>query len=262
VFWQEIIDSYRDIMVVKNTDRAKEYLDLTEVEYEALVKIAKEFTPARLSYHVSVLEAAMADMQRAFNSKRSIAEIALTRMCDAKTSGSVESLALRIDELERELAMMKLGVGSAPKIVNDQSNVQVLPTVKVLEEKEDKKTEIATNSKAEPKITTANKPVKYSKWPSVVERIGELKCSLSVQFVKSVAYLMPDGTYLIRMNSFFAKKLSGSDADLSILRGIIAEKEAVPTEQVRIVIEPLDTSSIGDYSDEIANNIGAADVLF
>ena len=158
--------------------------------------------------------------------------------------------------------MMKLGVGSAPKIVNDQSNVQVLPTVKVLEEKEDKKTEIATNSKAEPKTTAVNKPIKYSKWPSVVERIGELKCSLSVQFVKSVAYLMPDGTYLIRMNSFFAKKLSGSDADLSILRGIIAEKEAVPTEQVRIVIEPLDTSSIGDYSDEIANNIGAADVLF
>jgi hypothetical protein len=64
------------------------------------------------------------------------------------------------------------------------------------------------------------------------------------------------------MNSFFASKLSGSDADLSILRGIIAEKEGVTTDNIRIVIEPLDTSSIGDFSDEIATNLGDSDVLF
>ena len=73
---------------------------------------------------------------------------------------------------------------------------------------------------------------------------------------------MPDGTYLIRMNSFFASRLSGSDADLSILRGIIAEKESLSTDKIRIVIEPLDTSSIGDFSDELASNIGGSDVLF
>ena len=263
VFWQEIIDSYRDIMVVKNTDRAKEYLDLTEVEYDTLVKIAAQFTPARLSYHVSILESAMADMQRAFNSKRSIAEIALTRMCDAKTSVSAESLALRVDELERELDMIKLGVSTPGKIVNDETNVQVLPTVKVVEEKTEEKQKNTEKTKAEQNKPVANTaPVKYQKWALVVERIGEIKCSLSVQFTKSVAYVMPDGTYLIRMNSFFASKLSKSDADLSILRGIIAEKEGVPTDRVRIVIEPLDTSSIGDFSDEIASNIGSQNVLF
>ena len=263
VFWQEIIDSYRDIMVVKNTERAKDYLDLTELEYETLVKIAAQFTPARLAYHVSILEAAMADMQRAFNSKRSIAEIALTRMCDAKTSVSAEALALRVDELERELAMIKLGVGSTAKIVNDETNVQVLPTVKITEEKSEEKVKNTINNEAETTNSAkATKPVKYQKWQSVIERIGELKCSLSVQFTKSVAYLMPDGTYLIRMNSFFAAKLSGSDSDLSILRGIIAEKEGLSIEQVRIVIEPLDTSSIGDFSDEIASNIDSSEVLF
>lgn len=267
VFWQEIIDSYRDIMVVKNTERAKDYLDLTEVEYESLVKLAKEFTPARLAYHVSLLEGAMADMQRAFNSKRSIAEIALTRMCDAKSSFSPESLALRVDELEREVSMMKLGVGTANRIVNDETNVKVLPTVKVIEEKTEDKTDKNTNTsvknEAETDKASANsKPVKYERWPYVVERIGELKCSLSVQFMKSQAYKRPDGSFLIRMNSFFAKKLAGSDSDLSILRGIIAEKEGLPPEQIRINIEPLDTSSIGDYSDEIENNIGSNGTLF
>ena len=267
VFWQEIIDSYRDIMVVKNTERAKDYLDLTEVEYESLVKLAAEFTPARLAYHVSLLEGAMADMQRAFNSKRAIAEIALTRMCDAKSSFSPESLALRVDELERELSMMKLGVGTVNRIVNDETNVQVLPTVKIIEEqsdnKTDKKSETPAKSKAENVSASTNtRPVKYDKWQYVVERIGELKCSLSVQFIKSQAYKKPDGTFLISMNSFFAKKLSTSDADLSILRGIIAEKENLPPEEVRVIIEPLDTSSIGDFSDEIETNLGSSEPLF
>ena len=267
VFWQEIIDSYRDIMVVKNTERAKDYLDLTEVEYETLTKLAGEFTPSRLAYHVSLLESAMADMQRAFNSKRSIAEIALTRMCDAKSSVSPEALALRVDELEREVSMMKLGVGTAQRIVNDETNVKVLPTVKIIEEKSEndpaKNVNIATKNEA----VSTNEPVKsqavkYEKWPYVVERIGELKCSLSVQFMKSQAYRKPDGTFLIRMNSFFASKLSGSNDDLSILRGILAEKENLPLDQVRVNIEPLDTSSIGDFSDEIESNIGANGTLF
>ena len=267
VFWQEIIDSYRDIMVVKNTERAKDYLDLTELEYESLVRLAAEFTPSRLAYHGSLLEGAMADMQRAFNSKRAIAEISLTRMCDAKSSFSPESLALRVDELERELSMMKLGVGTVSKIVNDETNVQVLPIVKIVEEKTEDKTienqNIAIKSGAELQISAEDsKPKKYEKWSYVVERIGELKCSLSVQFMKSQAYRRPDGTFLIRMNSFFAKKLSSSDADLSILRGIIAEKENVPTEQIRVIIEPLDTSSIGDFSDEIESNIGSMGTLF
>ena len=266
VFWQEIIDSYRDIMVVKNTERAKDYLDLTEVEYEQLVRLAQAFTPARLAYHVSLLEGAMGDMQRAFNSKRSIAEIALTRMCDAKSSMSPEALALRVDELEREISMMKLGVGTANRIVNDETNVKVLPTVKVIEESTEEKIEenpkYDIKSEAEKKNTASQKTVKYDKWSYVVERIGELKCSLSVQFMKSQAYRRPDGTFLIRMNSFFAKKLSGSDADLSILRGIIAEKEGLPAEEIRVVIEPLDTSGIGDFSDEIETNLGSGDPMF
>ena len=267
VFWQEIIDSYRDIMVVKNTERAKDYLDLTEVEYEALVKLAESFTPARLAYHVSLLEGAMADMQRAFNSKRSIAEIALTRMCDAKSSMSPEALALRVDELEREVSMMKLGVGSSNRIVNDETNVKVLPTVKIVEEKtednSDKKANTDIKNEADKPDTTVNtRTVKYEKWSYVVERIGELKCSLSVQFIKSQAYRKPDGTFLIRMNSFFASKLSSSNDDLSILRGILAEKENLPPEQIRVIIEPLDTSSIGDFSDEIESNIGSDVTLF
>ncbi len=253
VFWQEIIDSYRDIMVVKNTDRAKEFLDLTDVEYEMLLPLANRFTPARLAYHISLLEGAMADMQRAFNSKRSIAEIALTRMCDAKASVSAEALALRVDELERELSILKLGGISAPS--DNKEKVTVMPTVK-----QDAKA-TAELPASEPARTASagakgtDSVVKYDGWKQIIERIGEIKASLSVQFIKSVAYRKPDGSFLVRMNSFFAQRLASNDTDLSIVRGIIAEREGIDRADVRLAIEPLDVTRSGDLADELMSNI-------
>ena len=101
VFWQELLDAYRDIMVVKNTSGSKAYLDLTDIEYERLTKLASAFTMSKLLYHTSVLEQSLADLLRAKESKRSVAEIALTRMCDAKLSSGAEALLERIEELER-----------------------------------------------------------------------------------------------------------------------------------------------------------------
>lgn len=223
VFWQEIIDAYRDIMVVKNSDNAKKYLDLTDVEYTTLSTIASHFTMARLSYHVSLLEDAMADMQRAFNSKRSIAEIALTRMCDPKLVTSSESLLLRIEELERELTMIKLGVvhtvGSqssapAPEVVVENS--RELPVDK-------------------PEAATAT-PQLYAGWGDVISRIGEIKRSLSAGISGAAVYRTGSVSFTIRLNDFFAKKLSSSETDLSIVRGVIAEREHKSPNEIELKI--------------------------
>ena len=259
VFWQELIDCYRDIMVVKNSDRAKSYLDLTDAEYDSLSAIAKDFTPAMLSYHVTLLEDALSDMQRAFNSKRSIAEIALTRMCDARTALSTEALALRVEELEKEVSMLKMGVNlSAPSGASE--GVRVLPTTKLdSPDAVDKSLDpdaALVKEEAEPSMEkSSSKPEVYSSWQSVVERIGELKTSLSVQFMKSVCYKMPDGSFLIRMNSFFAGRLSKSDTDLSILRGVIAEREGSSAHSVKLIIEPLDATKSSDLTAELESAI-------
>ena len=225
VFWQDIIDSYRDIMVVKNTDKAKKYLDLTDVEFTALSKIASGFTMARLSYHVSILESAMADMQRAFNSKRSIAEIALTRMCDAKYSSSPESLSQRVEELERELAMIKLGVVPA------QRNVQ--ETEKTAEPSPESKA--VTRPKSVVQRTEQLQP--YSRWGAVIERIDSVKKSLSAGIANAVVYKYSDGSFLVRAKDFFAKKLSTDENDFTILRGVLAEIEQKSPSEIKINIQ-------------------------
>ena len=165
----------------------------------------------------------MADMQRAFNSKRSIAEIALTRMCDPKLVTSSESLLLRIEELERELTMIKLGVvhtvGSqssapAPEVVVENS--RELPADK-------------------PEATTAT-PQLYAGWGDVISRIGEIKRSLSAGISGAAVYRTGSVSFTIRLNDFFAKKLSSSETDLSIVRGVIAEREHKSPNEIELKI--------------------------
>ena len=254
VFWQEIIDSYRDIMVVKNTEEAKSYLDLTDSEYEALSALARDFTPARLAYHTSILESALGDMQRAFNSKRSIAEIALTRMCDARTSLAPEALALRVDELERELAMIKLGgvsIATAPK--ETPAAAPAKSSAEPAKKPAPKEVKAAEAAPATEKPAAARRS--YPAWREVIERIGEIKRPLAVQFANSAAYIEADGSYTINMNAFFAKMLASNEQDLSLIRGVIASREGVDASAVRLTVVPMDTARQGDIRAELIGKI-------
>ena len=247
VFWQEIIDSYRDIMVVKNSPKAKDYLDLTDAEHTRLSKLAEKMTAARLSYHVSILESAMADMQRAFNSKRSIAEIALTRMCDAKSAQSPEALALRIEELEKSIAMLKLGIGASSNLASVEESVTVLPTVKAPAGEEISPPAITVETKQSP---SEKRIAPYGNWIYVVEKIAELKHSLASRLKDAKVYKVHNGPYLVRLSDFFAKMISSNTEELAILRGMIADAEGVSPDAVEIAIEPLDTRN-SKYSDEL-----------
>ena len=227
VFWQEIIDSYRDIMVVKNSENAKRYLDLTDVEYARLSRIAADFTMARLSYHVSMLETAMADMQRAFNSKRSIAEITLTRMCDPKLSSSAEALAVRIEELEKTVRMLKLGVPVSSSPSTEEKREEPVAF------------EVPEAPRAEEKVESqsGSEIGLYQRWGSVIERIGEVKKSLSARIASASVYTDSKGNFLIKLNGIFANMLASSETDLSIVKGVIAEIEGKNAAEIRVAVE-------------------------
>jgi len=219
VFWQEIIDAYRDIMIVKNSERAKSYLDLTDVEYQSLSEIAAAMPMPRLSYHVNVLESAMADMQRAFNSKRSIAEIALTRMCDPRLGTSPEALLARIEELEKSVSMLKLGV---PVSEVKAEAAAPVPTV----------AEVTPEAPVAPKQpAAASEP--YPEWSRVIEMIGELKPGLG-GFVSKASAERCGGRVRILATDFLVKRLSSSDEDMSILKGVIAQIEGKNAAEVEI----------------------------
>ncbi len=239
VFWQEIIDSYRDMMVVKNAQDARSYLDLTDVEHDMLKKTAESFSMARLAYHTTLLEAALSDMQRAINSKRSIAEIALTRMCDARTVVSPEALAVRVEELEKQVSMLKLGVAQPARTPNEETAPAATAPAADIH---------ATAPSAEPEAAekSTDEVTPYRGWQAVVDRISELKGSLSGGLKGGTAFRRGKNEFIIRLNDFFAARIRASQADFTLLRGVIAEYEGISPETLTLTV--VGTSPVGSGS--------------
>lgn len=112
VFWQELIEYYRDMLVMKTArGSASKYLDLTDSESERLAADAAAFTREMLSYHCRLLDDAYSSMQRPGASRRTVAELTLVRLADEKLGTTPEALLARISALEAKIAM---GIIAAP----------------------------------------------------------------------------------------------------------------------------------------------------
>ena len=100
VFWQDLISVYRDLLIIKTSKNAAEYLDLTDSEIKVMSALAQKFSREQLSYHCSLLEDAYFSMQKANSIRRIVAELTLIKMCDVSLSTTTESLLARISALE------------------------------------------------------------------------------------------------------------------------------------------------------------------
>lgn len=223
VFWQDLIDAYRDMTVVKTSDIAKEYLDLTDTEFEKLRGIADRFSMAKIWYHTSLLSSALSELIRSAGARRSVAEVTLARMCDEKLSATPEALALRVEELEKQLSLLRLG---AIPVKQDTA-----PT------ESRRGSQPASEDPSDTQSRTAADARPYAKWGQVLERIAEVKKPLSVQFIGAEVTETAPHAYRAVMSSFFAKKLSASESDLAVVRGAIAEAEGCTPSEIRFSVE-------------------------
>ena len=107
VFWQDLISLYRDILVIRTSSNAAEYLDLTESEYTELRAVAARFTKETLLQHSRLLEDGLLSMQRSTDVRRITAEFTLLRMCEPELSVNPEAMLSRISELERTVELLR-----------------------------------------------------------------------------------------------------------------------------------------------------------
>ncbi|MCQ2414135.1 MAG: DNA polymerase III subunit gamma/tau [Clostridia bacterium] len=240
VFWADLTDAYRDLMVFKSTDRAKTYLDLTDSEFEQLRALAEKFSMPKLIYHTSLLQNALSDMQRTAGAKRAVAEIAVTRMCDPKLTLSAESLALRVEELEKQISLLKLSGVPAPAEA---------PTIETLPPEPQKPA--AESAPKEAPTSPSFTPEPYAKFGRVVEKIGQIKPPLSVKFIKASCECNGEKSFVITMSKFFAESLADSPTDVGILRGIIAETENCPPSEIHLAIRQAEGGATVNLADEI-----------
>ena len=124
VFWQDIISFYRDMLVVKTTLAAKRYLDLTDDEYEKLSNVVSLFTKETLLHHCRILDETSFVMQKAGAYKRTVAEMALIRMCDNSLDDNTDAILSRISKLENAIAIGTFSVQSSANAECRESNVK------------------------------------------------------------------------------------------------------------------------------------------
>ena len=242
VFWGELIDAYRDLLVVKTSKSAKTYLDLTDTEYDQLQKLAESFTMPKLLYHTSVLEDTVSDLQRAREAKRSIAEIALAKMCSPKLECSKEALLLRIEELERSVSKIKLGVVTAePKDEPKAAPKEPIsaPTPK----------QASDDAPSAPQPTEQSGP--YRAWGRVVAGVESIKPSIYTPLSKAAVLKCADGTVEIKIEPFFVNIIGDDKENVTILKGLIAECENISKDEVKIRILPKAKGETATLADEL-----------
>ena len=120
VFWQDLISFYRDMLVIKTTSEAKKYLDLTDDEVERLKNTAALFTKETMLYHCRILDDTYYAMQKAGFAKRTVAELALVKMCDTSLEISVDSVLARVSKLENMITAGNFADGEVKQSVKPE----------------------------------------------------------------------------------------------------------------------------------------------
>ncbi len=114
VFWQDLINYYRDLLITKTAPAAVASLELSLAETEELKILAGQFTRERLLYHAKLLDNALGTMQRTGSIRRAVAELTLAQMADAALNTSNEALAARIADLEGRIWSGQTAAPAAP----------------------------------------------------------------------------------------------------------------------------------------------------
>ncbi len=223
VLWQELIDTYRDMMVVKTCKAVRDYLDLTESEYETLKALSSCFNMETLVYHTKLLEDALYAMQRVGFTKRSTAEITLTRMCEPYLSSSSEALLARIGKLEEEISRLKVGVSAGAV---EAAKIQTVTPEEAKEKCSDTREEPKSSDKkstGEDNGGDAYRLLSY--WQSLVEKMSERKPSMAGFISKTKGYYAPKKGFVVQVTSDFIANIINRPDFLVDLKSMISENE-------------------------------------
>lgn len=249
VFWQDLISLYRDILVVKTTERSSSYLDLTDREAEELRETAEKFRKETVLYHCKLLEDALFAMQKANGVKRIVAEMTLVRMCDDALDQSSEAILSRIAHLEEKVALGAIATPAAQKEAKKRAKAEETPKPKAE----------AAESQASSEQVKREKPLTEGKrilrplrnWMEVVERISRSDEMMAGFYRMSRAFTSDDGQIIVQFEKPFAIKLLGQGDSPVRLRAALSAVLQREVEERDLAFEVVGQAVESSVIDEI-----------
>ena len=255
VFWQDLIAVYRDLLVVKTTNDAKRYLDLTDAETAKLTELSAVFKKGTLLAHCRLLEDALFAMQRANAVKRMVAELTLVRMCDPALDTSAEGLLARVERLEDAVAA---GVPASKPTSQPLPPADPVPQPPVPEAPPAAAAATPTPAKkaAPPPAPAPSTPAVFPTTGRVLHRIrGYMNCierirrenTMLASFIDGKAFLDESGRVILQLtNSFALTMIDNPKNKETICRAIAPEiKKSISPNDV-IFETPEETAAVTD----------------
>ena len=210
VFWQELLSYYRDMLVMKTTESAHKYLDLTETEAAGLKKTAELYSKEALLAHCRMIDDALYAMQKAGAVKRIVAEMALIKLCDNTLDTSTESILARLSRLERRLASGAVSVSDVSQLesgtvtesaeVVSQQSAEPVGTIK---------TPQTSEKVSEPQMTEELKL--FRGWNEIAEQAASGDMAVLPFLKMAKAFVSGNGSIRVRFPSDFAKGMADRD---------------------------------------------------
>ncbi len=242
IFWQDLVSFYRDMLVIKTTKDAQSYLDLTDDEVSRLSVIAERFTKETMLYHCRILDDTLVSMQKAGAAKRTVAEMALIKMCDTSLDTNTDSIIARIAKLENLIA----AGGVAPAAEKKEKITLDTP-------KPEKKSESTENKTVQTKpIAPVENTLKVLRgWSEIIEKAAASEASALGFLRMAKAFTDTDGKIYVRFPNDFAKNMVDKPKTREALRAAmcITLGRNVSTEEVTLGIFEGNEDSISDLDE-------------
>ena len=230
VLWQDLIGYYRDLLVIKTTEDPGAYVELPSDVYAKTLEVAKAYPMQRLLCHIRLLDDAFAQMQKAGNAKRIVAEMAFVKMCDASLSDDNASLSARLESVEEKLAKLALGL---------PANETPAKTAAVTEKAAEK-----PKTKAKPKEPQPEKsapqagdtklaPISY--WLELVESLSKDNRSAIGLRENARGYLDGGGNIVVRFKNRFCMQLMNNDAGKAAIAAAVSVREGRVIEPAQVI---------------------------
>ncbi|MBR5044183.1 MAG: DNA polymerase III subunit gamma/tau [Clostridia bacterium] len=236
VFFTELISYSRDLVVVKTLgDAAASYLDLSDAAFRSLSERAKRIPLGRLLYQSRLLEETLEILRRSGGDRRATAELALTRLAEPRLSTSPEAMLSRIEELEKQVALLRTGASVLQTAAKKPSPaVTDTPAAPVKEEPREEKKPAPEARPADPPAPEKNREEKSGKtdaetsapipkWNLILDEFGRIKPSL-VSFMRGSTATVSGGIATVTLTvGMFLSFVDGDETAKAVLVSLLSE---------------------------------------
>jgi len=195
-FCEQLIDSYRNLMIVRSTGNPAELIACLPDELEFYRELAERYSMERIFYSLSILEDTALAMSRT-SQRRAALEMGLLKLSNPALGSTPAAMMIRLEKLEAAIAR---GVVST----SSPAAVQLAPTQKLLQ-KEDPDGPVI--------VTDPTVPVEeFAEWAQVLNALMDKNRALYGTLVNSKAYTADGGLLLVDAGDGLFSQMVRSDS--------------------------------------------------